>query len=74
MLKDILSPEKRKIVYAIFALIGLGLGATVTGFAAAGAVLPVAVKVALAVYAYLGGALGATAASNVPPQSPSEPV
>lgn len=69
MLTDILSPEKRKIVYAIFALLGVALGATVSGFAAAGVAVPVAVKVALAVYAYLGGAIGATAGANVPSQT-----
>lgn len=69
MLTDILSPEKRKIVYAIFAVVGLILGSTVVGFAAAASALPVAVKVALAVYAYLGGAIGATAGANTPSQT-----
>lgn len=70
MLKDILPPEKRKLFYAIFALVGVVLGATTVGFTAAGVAVPAAVKVALAVYGFLGGAFGATATANTPLHGP----
>jgi ABC-type phosphate transport system permease subunit len=68
-LEDILTPPQRKKFYALFGLLGVLLGAVVAGFAAAAVALPVAVKVALGVYAFLGGAFGATANANTPPET-----
>lgn len=65
MLRDILPSHYRKIAYAIYAVVGVLLGAIQVGYGAAEAGQPVALTVALAVYAFLGGALGVTAASNV---------
>jgi len=70
MLKDILTPKSRKIAYLIFAIVGVALGATVAGFAAAAVAIPMVVKVALAVYSYLGVAFGFTAAANTPSETP----
>lgn len=66
MLKDIITPKVRKPVYAVYAIIGLILGATQVGFSAAEAGQPVWLTVALAVFAFVGTALGFTAASNTP--------
>lgn len=63
---DILTPEVRKPIYAIYAVLGLILGATQVAFSAAEAGQPVQLTVALAVYAFVGTALGFTAASNTP--------
>lgn len=67
-LEDLLSPKQRKIFYAVFGLVGVALGATLAGFATAGAAIPVALKVALGVYTFLGGGFGATAVANTPSQ------
>jgi len=66
MLHDILTPEVRKPIYAVYAFLGLVLGATQVAFSAADAGQPVALTVALAVYAFIGTGLGFTAASNTP--------
>lgn len=55
----------RKVVYAVFSLLGLVLGAVQVGFATATDGQPVWLTTALAVYAFLGGALGFTARANV---------
>lgn len=68
-------PEKyRNIFYVVFGFIGVVLGATGVGFAAAGVALPVWYAVATAVYAFLGGPTALTARANLPSQRPSEPV
>lgn len=68
-------PEKyRNIFYAVFGLLGVVLGATAVGFAAAGVAIPVWFKVATAVYAFLGGPTALTARANLPSQRPSEPI
>lgn len=59
------SPAVRSKVYAIFWGLGLGLGATQVGFAAADIGQPVELTVALAVYAFLGAGVGYTAGQNV---------
>lgn len=66
---DILTPAIRSKVYAVYAVLGLVLGATQVGFAAAESGQPVWLTVALAVYAFVGGALGFVAQAN----TPSEP-
>lgn len=53
-------------IYTIFAILGLGIGATQVGFAAADAGQPVWLTVSLAVYAFVGTGIGFTAASNTP--------
>jgi hypothetical protein len=68
-------PEKyRNLFYIIFGVVGVLLGATAVGFAAAGAAIPVWFKVATAVYAFLGGPTALTARANLPSQRPSEPI
>ena len=64
MLRDILPAHYRKVAYAVYAVVGVLLGAIQVGYGAAEAGQPVALTVALAVYAFLGGALGVTAAAN----------
>ena len=53
-------------LYAIYAVIGVALGAIQVGFASANAGQPAWLTVALSVFAFLGGAIGYTAASNTP--------
>lgn len=64
MFEDILSPHARKVAYAIFAVLGIVLGATQVGFLAAESGQPVWLTVALAVYGFVGGATGLTAQAN----------
>ena len=66
MLHDILTPEVRKPIYAIYALLGLVIGATQVAYSAAEAGQPTWLTVTLAVFAFVGTALGFTAASNTP--------
>jgi hypothetical protein len=65
MLTDILPAAARKKVYAIYALVGVVLGALQVAYLNI-AGQPQWLTVALAVYGFLGTALGATAASNTP--------
>ena len=60
----VIPAAKRRIVYAVYAGIGVTLGAVQVGFAAADSAQPVALTVCLAVYAFLGGPIGYTAVSN----------
>lgn len=69
MLTDILSPAARKIAYAVFAVLGVALGAVQVGFAAAESGQPVWLTVGLAVYAFVGGAIGFTARANTPAEA-----
>lgn len=62
-LLDIIPAEGRKYVYAVYALIGLVLGATQVGFLAAGD-QPLWLTVSLAVFGFVGTAIGATASAN----------
>jgi hypothetical protein len=64
-LHDILPAGARKALYAGYAFLGLGLGATQVAYSAAGAGQPVWLTVTLAVFAFIGTGLGFTAASNV---------
>ena len=63
-LTNILPAATRKIVYTVYSVIGLGLGAFQAGFGALDNGSPGWMKVSLSVYAFLGTAVGATAASN----------
>ena len=65
-LTEAIPPNVRKIAYAIYGLIGVGLGATQVGFSAAELSQPVWLVVAMAVFGFIGGAFGVTAASNTP--------
>lgn len=56
--------NKRKPIYQVFAALGLLIGATQVGFAAAEAGQPVWLNVALAVYAFLGAGGFAVAQAN----------
>lgn len=59
------NPQLRKITYGAYAIVGLVLGSTQVGYAAAEAGQPVALTVALAVYAYVGVAFGFAAQAKV---------
>lgn len=59
-------PKVRAIVYYIFAVVGLLLGATQVGYSAAGYSQPVWLTVAFSVFGFLATALGLVAASNTP--------
>lgn len=56
----------RGVIYSVYAVVGLALGATQVGYAAANAGQPVALTVALSVFAFVGTGIGYTAASNTP--------
>jgi hypothetical protein len=64
-LTDVMTPRIRKIVYFLYALVGLAVGAIQAGYGAVNAAVPDWLKIALAVYAFLGIGIGATAGSNV---------
>lgn len=66
-LTGIIPAAYRKRVYAVYAIVGVILGAVQVGFGAAEASTPVWLTVALAVYAFVGGAVGATAQQNTDP-------
>lgn len=57
-------PGARRIGYVVSFVVGLALGATQVGYAAAEAGQPTWLNVALAVYAFLAAGLGVTAAQN----------
>lgn len=63
-------PKVRQTLYLVYALVGIGFGATQVGLQAADAGFPVWLKVALSVYAFLGTAFGLTAASNMATKEP----
>lgn len=76
MLTDILPPRARQAVYAVYALIGVILGAIQVAYLNV-AGQPTWLTVALAVFGFIGTALGATAASNItakPGKTPPPPV
>lgn len=66
-LTDIFPAHVRKVVYALYALVGLILGGVQVGFSAARVDQPVSLTVALAVFAFVGTATGLTAAANTAP-------
>lgn len=66
MLRDIIPAAHRKVVYGVYAAVGVLLGAIQVGYSSAEHGQPDWLTVTLAVYAFLGGALGATAAGNTP--------
>jgi hypothetical protein len=67
-LTNILPERARQVVYAVYAFIGVGFGATLAGYAAVpGSEVPMWLLVAMAVYGFLGTAFGFTAAANVTP-------
>ena len=65
-LRVALPPKVRAVLYYIFSIVGLTLGALWIGFSAAETAQPTWLTVALAVFAFLAPALGVTAASNTP--------
>lgn len=67
MLTDILPAATRKRVYAVYALVGVVLGAVQVAYLNL-AGQPQWLTVALAVYGFLGTALGVTAAANTDTQ------
>lgn len=69
-LKDIIPAAWRKIVYAVYAVIGFIIGGVQVGYATAGEGQPEWLLVALAVLAYAGVALGIVAGANTSPSTP----
>jgi hypothetical protein len=66
-LKDLLPERVRRVLYVVYAFVGLGIGATFAGYAAVpDAQVPTVLVVVLAVYSFLGAPLGFTAAANTP--------
>ena len=65
-LTDIIPAAHRRIAYAVYAVIGVILGAVQVGYGAAEAGQPTWLTVALAVFAFVGGAVGLTAVQNTP--------
>lgn len=63
---EIIPANWRKPLYRVYAILGLALGATQVGFAAANAGQPVALTVALAVFAFIGTGFGFVAQRNTP--------
>ena len=64
-------PEKyRGLIYSLFGVVGVVLGALAVGFVTAGAGIPTWLQVASAVYAFLGGPAALTARANLPSQKP----
>ncbi|MGC0143465.1 hypothetical protein [Pseudactinotalea sp. Z1732] len=59
------NPKLRRVLYAAYAIVGLGLGSTQVGFSAAETGQPMWLTVALAVFAYVGVAFGFAAQSKV---------
>ena len=57
-------PRARKITYTAFWIIGLAIGATQVGYAAADLGQPVWLTVALAVFAFVAAGVGYTASTN----------
>jgi hypothetical protein len=66
-LTDIVPAPVRKIIYSVYAALGLVLSGSQVGLSAANVDQPVWLTVTLAIYAFFGTALGATAASNTEP-------
>ncbi len=64
-LTEIVSGKARQVLYAVFAFLGVGLGATQVAYMAADAGQPQWLTVAIAVFAFVGTAFGFTAAANV---------
>ena len=63
MVVDI-TPKVRQVLYLVFALVGLALGATTVGFSTAEVPQPTWLKVAQAVLSFLAAGFGYTAASH----------
>lgn len=72
-LQEIISGKARKVLYAIYAFVGLGLTATSAGLLAAGETDPKWILVAYAVYGVVGSGFGFTAAANVVPVGEVQP-
>jgi hypothetical protein len=64
--KDYIPAKFRRPIYGVFAFIGLGLGATQVGFAAAQIGQPQWMTIALAVYPFVAAGVGFTAQANTP--------
>lgn len=66
-LNEILPAKVRKVLYAVYGFVGLGLGAVQVAYSSAGSGQPAWLTVTLAVFAFVGTALGFTAAANTTP-------
>lgn len=68
-----LPPKVRAVVYYVYGVLGIGLGATQVGFLAAEAGQPTWLTVSLAVFGFVGLGFGLTAATNTPVGDPAPP-
>lgn len=67
MLEHVLpNPKHRRVVYRVFAAVGLILGGWQIVVASTGAVQPVELTAAMAVYGFLGGAGFSISSANTP--------
>lgn len=62
---ELLSESKRKVLYIVYGLVGVGFGATQTAYLTAEVEAPLWLTVAFSVYMYIGVAFGLVAAQNV---------
>ena len=69
MLRDIIPASWRKPIYAVYAVLGVVLGAIQIAIEPD----PSWLITSLSVYAFLGGAIGAVASGNTPPVEAAKP-
>lgn len=69
-MKDFIPAAKRRVVYSVFAFLGLALGAVQVGYSAAELGQPVWLTVALAVYTFVAAGVGFTAQANTDREEP----
>lgn len=62
--KEFIPAAKRRLVYAIFAFVGLALGAIQVGFSTAELGQPVWLLVSMSVYSFLAAGIGYVAGAN----------
>lgn len=65
-MKDFIPAAKRRVVYSVFAFLGLALGAVQVGYSAAELGQPVWLTVSLSVFAFISAGIGYTATVNTP--------
>lgn len=63
-------PAARKVLYAVYAWLGLAAAATEVAYHAAHLGQPLWLTIALSVYAFVGTSVGATAVTHTPARKP----
>lgn len=72
-LEEIVGGEVRRRLYAVYAFLGLVLGATQVAFLTGGVEEPTWLRVTFAVFVFVGTQFGFTAAANVQRKPQTEP-